>query len=242
MANLLGQKSFLTIYTEVCDEISNSTPANMVNPSLSRVKAYINNAYHQILNKYEWWFLFKQFSFNTVQGTHLYALDPTAAEVMQMNIPALTHKLRFISREVFASRFPQEYSGVGQVRPLFYIPASPDTVTNVNGLQYDLWPTPDQAYAVDYWAKILVADLSADSDVPYIPTQWQDVITYRAIADAYQKIQQFDMSARFLQRYEELINDMWRVNEAKMDWISSLRDIYEETPMGHIGIVYPYIG
>ena len=149
MAPLPGQKNFTQIVSEVGEYLfTNTAPSSSTFPTLARLQQIVNDKYRELCGKKAWWFLFGSTTFNTVGGTFTYAMDDTAKRLLNMTLPAKFIRLKFIPRAQFMATYPAGNPQVSNALPLSYIPAAP--AAN-NALQYDLFPTPDQVYTIQYW-------------------------------------------------------------------------------------------
>ena len=49
--------------------------------------------------------------------------------------------------------------------------------------QVELWPAPETAMQIEYWAQLRAVKMVADNDVPDLPEQWHAVILHGALAE-----------------------------------------------------------
>lgn len=231
---LPGQKTFVQIQAELGEQILGTQTGTSpywdttTRPTLARVQQLINDAYRELMSKTEWWFLFRVFNFSTVVGqTTPYALDPTADEVMYMTIPGKQLKLSWMANSDWHVIFPGGYTNMANMLPTFYIPGPPNSSTNV--LQFYLGAGPaDQVYTVEYGAKVRVADLSADSDVPLIRPEWQDVLILGAKIKVFDWLGDITRLQEVKALYDERLRQMWKFDQETEESSWRMRDAYSE--------------
>lgn len=231
---LPGQKTFVQIQAQLGSQIlgtqAGTTPYfdTTTRPTLAEAKQLINDAYRELVSKAEWWFLFRELTFATVVGqTTPYGLDQTADEVMWMTIPAKQLKLSWMANSDWKVIFPGGYTNMANMLPTFYIPAPPDSTTNV--LQFNLGPGPaDQIYTVRYGFKVRVTDLSADSDVPVVRPEWQDVIILGAKIKIFDWLGDMARVQETKALYDERLRQMWKFDQETEESSWRMRDAYSE--------------
>lgn len=240
MANLAGTKDFLAVQKEVADEINDDTAAGTgTDPSLVRIKSYINDAYREVVSQFPMWFKMKEFTPDTpVDPSFRLTLDDEVVRIESIHIPENQLLLRYMGRELFNHFQPGGQPVTGAGIPISWIPA-PRAANNA--LQIDFYPTPDRVYVTSIWAEIRFVDLVADTDVWTITPEWQDVPI--KLAKMYSFLKVGDPRAEdFRQLYEERKNTMWVAYEQELAHVNSWRDAYaERAAHGYPGLYYPYI-
>ena len=232
---LPGQKTFLQIQAQLGGQIQGSTNGisspfwdATTRPTLAEVKVLINDAYREVCSFRDWWFLFREDTFNTVVGqTTSYALDPTVEQVMMMNISNRQLKLTWMSYSDWKVIFPGGFYNMANMLPTFYIPAPPDPSTN--GLAFYLGPGPaDQIYTVQYGAKLRVNDLVADGDLPLIRPEWQDVFILKAKMKIFDWLGQMDRVNETQALYAKRMDEMWKFDQETEESSWRMRDSLSE--------------
>jgi len=239
MANLAGQKDFEAIYQEVADEVfDNVTAGTGTDPSLVRVKSYVNDAYRELVSEFPAWFKFKEFTPSTPSDpTFTLALSDEIVRIESIQIPSIQLLLREMTREMFNAYHPGGQSITGPGNPVAWI-AAPRASNNA--LQVDFYPTPDQAYVLSVWAEVRFSDLSATTDVPVITPEWQDVLIKKAKMYAFLKVGD-PRAEDFRQLYEERHTQMWLAYEQHLSHVNTWRDAFSETSAhGYPGLYHPY--
>jgi hypothetical protein len=136
----------------------------------SRVTAYINNGYLNLVRRVSYYVDEATQDYSTVIGTTLYTLPADFARVrsvrrtdIQVELEAVG--LRAIDRSISTSGAPVYYA--------------------MDGANVHLYPGPDQVYPLElrYWK--MPAALVADTDVPTIPADYHNLLIYSAVAEAY---------------------------------------------------------
>ena len=215
---LPGQKTFLQIQTELGGQILGSQGLTApyfdatTRPTLTEAKMLINDAYREICSYRPWWFLFQEYTFNTVVGqTTPYIMDVAVEQVQMMNINARQLKLTWMAYSDWRVIFPGKYTNMANMLPTFYIPAQPGTG---NELQFYLGPGPaDAIYTVQYGAKIRVSDMSATTDVPLIRPEWQDILILRAKYKIFDWLGQMDRVNETKALYDLRLAEMWKFDQ-----------------------------
>lgn len=218
-STLTGQKTFVQVQAELGSQIlgtqGGTTPFfdTTTRPTLAEAKTLINDAYRELCSYRPWWFLFQEFTFQTVIGqTTPYDMDLTAEQVQVMNIPVQQLKLSWMPYSDWKVIYPGGYQNMANMLPVFYVPAAPDATTN--GLQFYIGPGPaDKVYTVQYGAKIRIANMTADGDTPLIRPEWQDVYILLAKAKIFDWLGQVDRFNETMQRYNARLVEMWKFDQ-----------------------------
>ena len=236
MAALDGQKTFLEIQTEVADECGGVTIANLVRPTVAVLRRLINDAERELCSKWDWYWLYREFTFNTVANQQTaYAMDDTCAMVEWMAVPAQQARIIWKSMAEWEALYPGRYNSAGPTRPWMYIDAP---VASNMALQYFLFPAADQVYTVTYGAKLRVGNMVDDDDYPVIPVDWQDMLVAKAKAKYLEYLGTSTTDSR-LQNYERLVvsiyNDAWMDDQIKGETVRKFRDAQAERALGYSG-------
>lgn len=231
---LAGQKTFLQIQAELGEQILGTQGGTSpywdttTRPTLDRVKQLINDAYREVCAERDWWFLFREYTLSTVVGQKTaYALDITAEQLMFVSIPARQLKLTWMAYSDWKVIFSGGYTNMANMLPTFYIPAPPDPTTN--GLQFYLGPGPaDQIYSVQYGAKLRVANLTADGDLPLIRPEWQDVMILKAKMKIFDWLGDMARVQEVGQLYAQRKQEMWKFDQETEESSWRMRDSLSE--------------
>lgn len=233
-STLTGQKTFVQVQAELGEQIlgtqGGTSPYFDANtrPTLTRVKALINDAYREVCSYAPWWFLYQEFSFNTAVGqTTPYDVDLTAEQVQWMTIPARQLKLSWMAMSDWRVIFPGGYTNMANMLPTFYIPAPPDATTN--GLQFYLGPGPaNDIYSVSYGAKLRIANMSADGDTPLIRPEWQDVYILKAKMKIFDWLGDMTRVQETKALYDKRMDEMWKFDQETEESSWRMRDTLSE--------------
>lgn len=236
MAALNGQKTFLEIQTECADECGGVTIAALQRPSLSVLKRLINDAERELCSMWDWYWLYREFSFNTVIGQQTaYALDDTAAMLKWMAVPAQQARIIWKSMAEWEALYPGRYNSAGPTRPWIYIDAP---VAANMALSYFLFPAADQVYNVTYGAKLRVGNMVADGDYPVIPVDWQGMLIAKAKAK-YLEYLGISSSDPRIGNYEKnvvsIYNNAWMDDQIKGETMRKFRDAQAERALEYSG-------
>lgn len=233
-STLTGQKTLLQVTAELGGQIlgtqGGTTPYfdTTTRPTLAEAQTMINDAYREVCSFRPWWFLFQEFTFNTVVGqTTPYDVDLTAEQVQFMTIPAKQQKLGWMAYSDWKVVYPGAYTNVANMMPTWYVPAPPDATTN--GLQFYLGAGPaDAVYTVAYGAKIRVTNLSANGDTPLIRPEWQDVYILLAKAKIFDWLGDVPRFNQTMARYNDRMNQMWKFDQETEESSWRMRDSLSE--------------
>ncbi len=231
---LAGQKTFLQIQAQLGSQILGTQGGTSPffdtesRPTLAEAKTLINDAYREVCSYRDWWFLFREFTFNTVVGQKTpYAVDPTAEQLMMMSIPSRQLKISWMAYSDWKVTFPGGYTNMANMLPTFYIPAPPDPTTN--GLAYYLGPGPaDQVYSVQYGAKLRISDLVGDTDLPLIRPEWQDVFILKAKWKIFDWLGDMARVQETKTLYDMRMNEMWKFDQETEESSWRMRDALSE--------------
>ncbi len=235
MAALDGQKTFLEMQTEVADEAAGVAVADLVRPTLTVLKRIINDCERDICSAWDWSWLYRESTFPTVANQETsYAVDPQAADVHWMSVPAQQARISWLSMANWEATYPGRYNSAGPCRPWAYIEAPPVTATNL-GLRYFLFPAADAIYTVAYGFKLRVGNMTADADYSKIPVDWQGMLLNRAKAEVlkYLGISSTDPRiTRYLQDAQAIYERAWIADQRMAESVQRFRDAYAERALG----------
>ena len=216
MANLAGQRAFLTLQNAIGDRLLQQTAlSTSTYPTLARVKEEINTVYKRIYGERPWKWQLVSTTLATVAGTTTYTLPDTVIEPYNMQIRSLGLDIQYISREVFLKEQPYGWTNVGQTMPRFAIPAAP---ASNNAMQIDFWPTPDAIYTVNYDYRSRFTQLSGDTDIPVIPPEFDDLLVQGPLVELYKMINDERWQGAKAE-YEQLWKKMWMADERELNFM-----------------------
>jgi len=158
-----------------------STTVNQ-NGEMRRLVDWINAGWLDLQTRHDDWLWMRAgFTLPTVSGTHTYtAADASITDFREWSLDSLKvytvsttdeTELFYVSYEEFRSCYM-----LGQIasgRPAYF------TVTPDRSLRF--YPTPDAAYTVYGDYQRMASEMSADTDIPSIPTEYHLAIVYRAM-------------------------------------------------------------
>jgi hypothetical protein len=225
---LPNQKTFLQFQQEISREVlSLSIAGTDDRPNLTEVKQFINDAQHDICNIADWSWLYRETTFNTVQGqtTPYYPLTSTGlAQVEWMTIPSLYRRLSPMSMRDYVARYPGRYTNQSPGIPSFYAESYNDSS---NQMGYLLGPGPaDAVYSVSVGYKLLPSVMSADGDTPVVPSPYQNLIKYKALTDIYRMLGpgSRERLADVKAEYQRLLDLAWKDDQQNGEVIRTRRD------------------
>lgn len=235
MANLAGQRTFVQIQNEIGQNLfADVALSTTTHPTLAHTQQVINKHYKRFTDQFRNLIAIKETTFNTVAGTTDYAMDDTAAEVLQMAIRSLSQKISYISRLDFLNSIQAGWTGTGQGVPYLYMPAP---AASNNALKFSLYPTPADAYTVTYQYVARPTALSSDSDVPVIQPEYDPYLVHAPLYELMSMLG--DPRAVFHKEQMELIwRHAWKRNQELADSMASVKE-YSPTIAGPMAI-QPY--
>lgn len=161
---------------------------------------YLNRAYWEIIDKYNFREKEVTVTFATVAGTRLYNM-PSPFEALRK----LSIKKPDINEHVTIHRMSiEEYENVYDED--VDARAFPEKYTR-EGCAVRLWPTPDKVYTITqkYWT--VLADLSNSNSVPVIPQSWHEIILFGGIYRAFIGINDWARANAAKQHQAALVNN-----------------------------------
>ncbi len=184
----------MSTFLELCQElreqagISGSGPTSVTGQTgeMLRIVNWIKKAYQKIQNLHQDWnFLRNDFSFQTIASTSTYT---TTAVSLTEHGAWKTDSLRCyltsagVSDEQWLVYYPwEEFRDIYLFGDLRSSAGRPHSFSVKPDQSLIFYPVPDAAYTVvgEYFKK--AQELSANSDEPLIPEQYQDAIMWRAL-------------------------------------------------------------
>lgn len=233
MANLAGQKTFLDVQQQISELVLRKTIADTsTQPTLTRLKAIINDAYLEVCTEVEWSWRFKDSgTFNTVANqTTPYVMPDTVEEVFWMTIPAYQQKLWYASYGQWLVNYPGKFTNVSATKPWAYIEG--EKASN-NALQFYLFPQAAQVYTVNYGYMLRITPLSGDTDIMICSPEMQDIVVNRAIRKVFEYLKDAawqlyddapDKDTQASRRYSAV----WQRDQHFTDWVATFRNMRAE--------------
>lgn len=168
--------------------------AHQVNETnVARINMLINNALRELSRKVDFYQEETAYPFTTTAGMASYSW------------PTDLGKARFIAdtsirRTLQAVRMRQIDQAVAQSgRPYAYAVDGPGIV---------LWPTPDSTYSLNLRYFKLPDLLVNDTDVPALPDDYHQILTYYALSRAYEAEDDLEMASYYAQQWEKSLAAM----------------------------------
>jgi hypothetical protein len=157
------------------------------------VTKYLNFALRRIARKIDYYTEESSQSFSTVAGTAAYAW------------PTDLGRMRYI-------RLDDDATVLGAVRLRDIdgsaVSSGKPTVYALSGAGVVLYPTPDAAYSMLLRYYALPALMSADSDVPSIPEDYHETLTFYALKRCCEREDDGEMATYWEQRWDLAVRDM----------------------------------
>jgi len=203
-------------FSQIYSEVGNLTPSTGV----ARDKAFSNEAYHQINSERRWSYLVSTTSVALVAGQRGYVVLGTSPVVTDFDQPisvtleltagGARRKLPRVDAQFFEDLFGHVSTNAEPVAwTIQGGTAAVTSATVVQGGQQQLIVNPPVATAghgvnliIRYWRSAASVELTADTDVPLLPSQFHHMIIDLACAKAMTRYNQFADAAGFMQAYQ----------------------------------------
>lgn len=228
-----NQKTIATILSEVSYEVyAKSAPAADDRPNLTMFRQMGNDAYEEVISSWDWVWMFREATFNTVVGqTTSYAVSADATEITNMQIPSNQQKLQYLPYRDWILNYPGQYTNLGNSKPTFYVDAPPITATD-NGPRIYLGPAPaDQIYTIKYGYRVLATPFTySGTEYPVIPARCQDLLKYKWLMKVYTFFGPgaADKLAMATAAYQQLWTREWQRDQTTVDGVAIYRDAWTE--------------
>lgn len=169
------------------------------------VKVFINEAYQDLMSEFDWPFLQKEDSFNTIIGQLEYELaSDCRLDGLKRFWNAADGKVLSVEEHgVFVKSYPKR-SEIGS--PDHIIPFGIGANGYPNVMAY---PIADAVYTINYAYLMMVNDLVENADVPAFSAEFHKILEERALAIAYEHEDEslFNLALR---KYNYLLKKMKR--------------------------------
>lgn len=132
------------------------------------IGAMVNETKREIEDAWNWSILRTTKTINTVNGTQNYAITGTSSRtrLLKVYIPTLKRDLEQASQDQMHAWVNMQGTVTGG--PQYFSIGNSNTSDEIT---LDLWPIPDQAYAVKVDCVVPQANLVNDLDVVYVPSE-----------------------------------------------------------------------
>lgn len=239
MANLAGQRTGAQILAAIGSILFQQTAASSSTyPTSTTILELMNRYYKTFVSKYEFLWSMKSTTINTVSGTTTLVMPDDVQKVYQMQIRANGRYLQYLPRKVFERMYPMGWTNVGNSQPVYYVEAAP---ASNNALQFDLFPTPDAVYTINYDYRARFTELAGSTEVPVIPPEFDMYLIYGPAMEALLMLGDDRAKA-----YADMLGDVetraFLDNEKMFDYQQSFQDAPTAFEYGlRPGQVLPYL-
>lgn len=239
---LNGQRSVAQIRAEQDTWLFNGGSAgpttsnpNTTYPTDAQLLAITNKWYKRFVSKHLWQWNTCEGAFTTTPGQQRYALPDTVGMVQNLTIRNLSKSIPIYTRQKFLAMYPSGWVNTGQGIPMIAVEAPPSTA---NSRQYDLWPTPNIAYTVNFDGFSYVFPLDGVTYIyPIIPPNYDDFLVHGPISEAFQMQNDNDRSQYHLQIAADIEQRAWLENENMISLINQERG--QDADAGQ-ALIFPY--
>ncbi len=180
--------TFLELQTEVLAHGFDSTAY------LTRVKAWLNEGYKDIIRRFDLEAMSTSSTANTVAGTDTITLPADFAKGISLEDTELDEDLAYASVKEIEQ---QDDSTRG--RPRAYC---------IDGSTLKIWPVPDAAYALKFRYHKSPTALSADADLAAIPADYHNLLVEYACSKAFRAEDDYEACKFWREEYERDIARM----------------------------------
>jgi hypothetical protein len=234
MAALNGQRTFLQIQNEIGTWLFNQTaPSANTFPTLQSIKDVVNKWYKRFAGQARWEWAKNEGTVATVNGTTRITMPDTVMDVANLNIRNISQPLLIYPRQKFLQIYPSGWTLTGNGIPQMAVEAIPAA----NGAkQYDLWPTPNAIFTINYDAWQHVTPLAADGDYSIIPPEFDDILVHGPISEFYQ-IQADPRNEYHEAQVAKIMSRVWMQQEQMTNLLNTIRG--DEIMFGQ-PVIFPY--
>jgi len=169
-----------------------------------RIKKYINWAQQDVSSRKDWNFLHTSATLATVNGTKNYSLSANCFKLIDMVNATDSTYLEEMDQRTFNQIKPVVSTG-DTGAPTTYVPLWND---QSGATVVQLYPTPADAYTLNYNYLKSIPDLASNSDVPIIPNRYHAVLIDYALGREYEH-RRSSMANYHLTKYEDGIIKMY---------------------------------
>lgn len=175
--------------------------------STAEIKDFINDTQNDVFNEYRLPFM---------QATQPYTLEPDVSDITNgLELPANFVQAIDLTLTSSGKERLLEYKDVREIDGFY--PDPDDTAVNTAGVP-DQWyiygqiikvfPVPDEAYTVSlrYYKKPTL--LTADADVPEIPSEFEEVLVVGAAYRVMQVKDNYDQAGILQNKYDEVLQKL----------------------------------
>lgn len=234
MAALNGQRTFAQIKAEIDSHVfiqsSNSTTTY---PTTSMINNIVNKWYKRFVSKRKWLWLTAKGTVTASASTALLTMPDTVARVANLNIRSISANIPVYTRQSFLAEYPSGWNNTGEGIPIIAVENVP---ASNNAIQYELWPTPNANYTINYDGWLHVTPLSADGDYSIIPPEFEDVLVHGPVSEIFVMLK--DERASYHQAEVDKIGE--RAFMQDEDMIMSINQMRGNDTMSGQPLVYPY--
>lgn len=196
-----------TIRTRLRRQVGNPSITDVADSLLNE---HINVAYREIADRYRFNNVRKLCRFSTIASTRRYSVPEDYSNAIRLR--DLTNKIRL---EKLDSRRLFELTDIDTT-------GKPTKYTIVKDW-IELHPTPDDVYEIEMYYKAEIVELSADGDIPALPTAWHQGILL--LSKHYYYVEEGDVpkSLAAFNAYEQwLATKPVELDEEKADYDSGV--------------------
>jgi len=167
---------FYELVSRVCENLDRNDLSGTSLAALSATKAghWINDTRQSIATKYKFSYYYWEATLNTVAGSAYYPLPSDYLDhftVFVGDTKLSRYSMQNFDENISSAASSEIASNTGSGQPQFYV---------LRGMQFQLYPTPDNAYEINlrYYAKPEVFTASADYD--HVSNLYPDTVQFGA--------------------------------------------------------------
>jgi len=239
MAALAGQQTFLQMQNS-CGAIwlEQTALSTTTYPTLATCKELLNRYMKILIGKYPFVWVGAETTIATVASTTRLTMPDLVRKVATFQIRANGRNMTYLTRIEFERMFPMGWTNVGQSQPIYYVEAPP---ASNNAIQFDLFPTPDAIYTINYDYLTRAVAMSADGDYPVVPPEWDSWLVWRSVAEGLTMLGD-PRATTYKAMADELESQMWLDNETYLNHQTSQMEAPSNSNYGlYPGQFLPYM-
>jgi hypothetical protein len=186
----------------ICDEVSylaNDTTLSSTGTNSARTKAWVREVY--FLDIYtlctDWWFLKDTGTISTVSGTSVYSLPNSVPNVKNLREVYISGSNKMHGISSFEAT-DLSSTTIGEPTKFWHYDRSSGTD------RIKFYPTPDAVYTVNVAGITAPSSLTANADIPTLPTEWHYLLVKGAYVKALKHNQDPNLELE-VQEYQALL-------------------------------------
>lgn len=234
MAALNGQRTFAQIKAEIDSWLFNQGSSSSTSyPTTTMINNVVNKWYKTFVSKRKYLWETTKGTVTASDGVALLTMPDTVRKIANLNIRNISANLPIYNRQRFLAEYPSGWNNTGNGIPIIAVENVP---ASNNAIQYELWPTPNQNYTINYDGWLHVTPLSADGDYSIIPPEYEPILIHGPVYEMF-TMQKDDRWQWHKAQVDEIEKNCFMDNEDMVMMVNQMRG--SDTLAGQ-PLVFPY--